>query len=221
MAVEEVGNNLFYCDMENEFSEIKHLENCIGNGLSAVTKKIGSIFRHTNRFLYYTSTRAPELHGMATTMTAALINNNRLSLAHVGHGRAYLIRADMIEQLTDDHTMAAGMIKGGIMSCDQARYSPMNKVITRALGYTPKVEVDLDELVLINGDVIVLCSDGLSAMIEDRDILNIVTSTTNPVLACNELVTWANKRGGRDNITVIVVYFGITTVTSLLYNIFH
>jgi protein phosphatase len=128
---------------------------------------------------------------MGTTVAAVLLRGNRLSIAHVGDSRVYLARAHHIEQLTDDHCLAQ---------------PGMKHILTRALGASPAVDVDLDELTLSDGDTVVLCTDGLNIMVDDSAILSTVMSGKDPFKTCTRLVTIANKNGGRDNVTAIVAY---------------
>ncbi len=160
------------------------------NDYSAETNRLGESVRTANKAIYEASENSP-LRRMGTTIAAAMLRGNRLSLAHVGDSRIYLVRSQNIEQLTDDHNL---------------RESGMKHVLTQALGAGPDVAVDLDELTLTAGDIVILCTDGLNTMVSDTDILSAVLAGNDPQRACRRLVTLANKRGGRDNITVIVAY---------------
>jgi protein phosphatase len=143
---------------------------------------------------------------MGTTLTALQLNGNRLSIAHVGDSRAYLIRGGVIEQITDDHTIVSEQVARGMMTREEAARSDMRNILSRALGIAPEVDMDMEEITVSEGDRLVLCSDGLSELISDDEILSEVRSNRRPDLACNELVNLANQRGGNDNITVIVVH---------------
>ncbi len=160
------------------------------NDYSAATNRLGESVRMANKTIYEASENR-RLRRMGTTIAAAMLNGNRLSLAHVGDSRIYLVRSQNIEQLTDDHNLGE---------------SGMKHVLTQALGTGPDVAVDLDELTLTAGDIVILCSDGLNTMVSDTDILSAVLAGKDPQGACRRLVALANKRGGRDNITVIVAY---------------
>jgi len=144
---------------------------------------------------------------MGTTVAAALASGRRLSIAHVGDSRVYLCRAGTMEQLTDDHSLVYEQFKRELISREEAARSEHKNIITRALGMRSDVEVDLAEMTLAPGDAILLCSDGLSGMVEDAVIQEVVQATDDPRLACEQLVSLANANGGKDNVTVIVVYF--------------
>lgn len=173
---------------------------------SEITNRIGSAIRLANMAIYEAAKSDSKLLGMGTTVVAALLNGNSLSVAHVGDSRAYLIRAGDVEQLTDDHSIVYEQVKRDLITKEEAMKSDMKNILTRAVGIAPNVEVDFDELTLADGDILVLCSDGLSAMVSDDDILSTVVSTNNPASACEKLIDMANKNGGRDNVTVITGY---------------
>ena len=157
---------------------------------------------------------------MGTTIVTAMINDGRLSIAHVGDSRIYLVRAGTIEQLTDDHSLVYEQVKRDMMTKEEAELSEMKNVLTRALGTKPEVAVDLDELTLAQGDALVLCTDGLTTMVSDDDILSVVMSLDDPGAACERLVDMANENGGKDNVTVIVAYLRKSGWLSALFNIF-
>ncbi|MDP1758434.1 MAG: SpoIIE family protein phosphatase, partial [Thermodesulfovibrionales bacterium] len=120
--------------------------------------------------------------------------------------RIYLIRANSIVQLTDDHSIVSEQVKSGLLTKEEAEGSEVRNIITRALGTMPSVEVDLDEIDLMDGDRVVLCSDGLTTMVPDNVILSTVAAFDDPGSACGALIDIANKNGGKDNITVALVY---------------
>ncbi len=159
-----------------------------------------------NRTIYEAAQSQSQLNGMGTTLTALLLSENRLSIAHVGDSRAYLIRGGVIEQITDDHTIVSEQVARGMMTKEEAARSDMRNILSRALGIAPEVDVDMEELTVSEGDQFVLCSDGLSELISEDEILSEVRSSKRPDLACAELVNLANQRGGEDNITVIVAH---------------
>ena len=171
---------------------------------SEATNKIGSAVRLANQAIYEASKGNPLWHGMGTTVAATLITGNRLSIAHVGDSRVYLVRANDMEQLTDDHSLVSEQVKRELITKEQAKESDIKNILTRALGVNPEVEVDLDELALLNGDILILCTDGLTTMVEEDEIVSVVTTTDDPDMACERLISMANENGGRDNVTVIV-----------------
>jgi len=143
--------------------------------------------------------------GMGTTMTAAILERERLAIAQVGDSRAYLLHQGRMQQLTRDHSLMADMIEAGELTPEEARVHPQRSVITRALGSDPDMQPDLYELNVSSGDRLLLCSDGLSTMLEDPDIETILTRTRDPQRCASVLVNEAIAAGGYDNITVIVV----------------
>lgn len=171
---------------------------------SEKTNTIGSAIRLANMAIYEAAQNNPTWHGMGTTLSAVLFDKKQLSIAHVGDSRVYLVRAGDIIQLTDDHTIVQEQVKRDLLTQDEAEASGMKNVLTRALGIASDVMIDLDELAMADDDILVLCSDGLSSMVSDDDILSVILADDNPAVACERLIDMANGNGGKDNITVIV-----------------
>jgi protein phosphatase len=149
----------------------------------------------------------PEVRGMGTTTTAAGVLNDHLYLTQVGDSRAYLIRGGEAHQLTKDQSLMQRLVEAGELTEEEAAQSERRNIILQALGPDPKVKVDLTHQELRRGDILVLCSDGLSGQVKKEEIGKIVTSAPDLVGACEQLVTLANQRGGPDNITVVVARF--------------
>ena len=147
----------------------------------------------------------PELTGMGTTLVALLAGDGRIGLAHVGDSRAYLVRGSRIRQLTRDHSLVADLVHRGEISADAARGHPHRHVLTRALGVRRSVQADLGELTPASGDLLLLCSDGLTEHVLDEEIGEIVGGPDELDAICDELVGLANARGGEDNSTVALV----------------
>lgn len=145
------------------------------------------------------------LRGMGTTCTLLLVDGATAYIAHVGDSRAYILRAGRLEQLTDDHTLVARMVREGKLRPEDAEHHPQRNVITRVLGVDPNVKVDLFSVDLLGGDRIVLCSDGLSSMVAADRIRQTLSDEGDPQRAAELLVDLANEAGGEDNITCIVV----------------
>lgn len=141
---------------------------------------------------------------MGSTLVAAVLDGNVASIAHVGDSRAYVINAQGIRQVTTDHSLVERLIATNQISRDEARYHPQRNVIYRTVGDKAKVEVEVSSHKLAIGDVLLLCSDGMSGMLEDKQIHQIVISASSPQQACEELIRAANAAGGDDNITVII-----------------
>ncbi|MDQ1467724.1 MAG: family protein phosphatase [Actinomycetota bacterium] len=147
-----------------------------------------------------------DLRGMGTTLTAvAILGESRLLIGHVGDSRAYRIRDGVLEQLTEDHSLVEELVREGRLSPEEAEVHPRRSVITRAIGIDPEVEVDLYTIEPRTGDRIVLCSDGLTTMLKDEEVLRIAAPEADPRLAADRLVDAANEAGGEDNITVVVL----------------
>lgn len=161
--------------------------------------------RLANSKIFSASKSNPKYRGMGTTITAAVIDGNELVLVHVGDSRAYIIRGEDIITVTEDHSLVQELYRNGGITREQAREHPRRNVLTRALGTEAEVNVDLIRFALQKGDTILLCSDGLSGLVEDKRISAIVRAADNPEQAVRDLVAEALERGGTDNISVIVV----------------
>ncbi len=145
------------------------------------------------------------LQGMGTTVVGFLVKDGIAALAHVGDSRAYRLRDDTFEVLTQDHTWVHEQVVAGYLTEDQARTHPLKNVVTRALGSEKEVMVDLQEINLQVGDIYLICSDGLTTMMEDRDIEEMVRKGDPLDDTCKALIDEANQRGGLDNVTVILL----------------
>ena len=143
--------------------------------------------------------------GMGTTCTAAILEKNHLVIAQVGDSRAYLLHNGRLQQITRDHSLVTDLIEKGEITAEEAKTHPQRSVITRALGSDPRTEPDLYELIVSDGDRLMLCSDGLSGMLEDYEIEDILQRYEHPQRCANQLVKEAINAGGHDNVTVIVV----------------
>jgi protein phosphatase len=177
------------------------------SALSESENRLLTAIRLANRQIYERSLKSQDLRGMGTTVVGALFNPDvrKMYVGHVGDSRAYVVRDGKISQLTRDHSLLNDYLKVmPDLSEDQRSELPKN-VITRALGMQDNVEVDLVAHETKAGDVFVLCSDGLSGMISDQEILEVVTSTEDLQSACRSLAALANEHGGEDNITAVVV----------------
>ncbi len=160
-----------------------------------------------NAALYRMAREDPVLEGMGTTFTSVLVEKG-LYLGHVGDSRAYIWREGQLRLLTRDHSLVERMVDEGHLSRKEARVHPQRNVILRALGVSEQVEVDLDVVDIVPGDRLLLCSDGLSGLLEDRELETIMSSRSGPERRCRMLVDAANERGGVDNITAIVIDLG-------------
>ena len=146
---------------------------------------------------------------MGTTLTTAFIDNQHAFIGHVGDSRAYHLRGKEIRQVTEDHTLAEDMVRKGRATQEEMQKSPMRSMLTRSIG--TKEEVTIDQplgIELEEGDILVLCTDGLTNLVNEKEILSTVHNTANVQTACDKLVDMARTRGGHDNITVVAAEFG-------------
>lgn len=165
-----------------------------------------SSIRLANRIIYDAAQGRREYAGMGTTVVSVLAVNDQVALAHVGDSRIYRVRGEEIVQLSRDHSLVQQQVERGIISAQEAQGSQYKHLITRALGIKESVEVDLAEHPVLPGDFLLLCSDGLSDLLEDEEIGAIVRDHANDLeKACQALVDRANYKGGDDNITAVLI----------------
>jgi serine/threonine protein phosphatase PrpC len=178
----------------------------IGEMQRSGTGTLDDEVREANRVVFARAGEDTKLAGMGTTVTAALASAEALHLAHVGDSRAYLRRAGSLRQLTNDHTLVDRMVQAGEISRDEADVHPHRNVLVRALGTEPKVDVEAMDLGLLEGDQVLICSDGLTDMVTENQITAILDIAQGaPQDAADRLVRAANRAGGIDNITAIVL----------------
>ena len=184
---------------------VREDEGAAGSGERRVTRLI----QEANRRVYQRSSQDAAASGMGTTLTVALVADGTVAFGHVGDSRAYLIRDGRLEQLTEDHSLVAELVRSGKLSPEEAGTHPQRSVITRALGTDPDVDVDTFSIETQPGDLFMLCSDGLTSMVEDDVILQTIEkSRDNLQTAAKALIRVANKGGGEDNITVVFFEIG-------------
>jgi protein phosphatase len=164
-----------------------------------------AVFLAANRRIRETAAKDSEFEGMGTTLVALLEDGDSVHLANVGDSRAYLLRNGELSQVTVDHTLVQELIDEGRLRPDEAERHPQRSIITRALGVDPDVEVDLFTYKLLAGDRLLLCSDGLSGVVDEHRIRNVLLRVPEPQRAAEKLVAMANEGGGPDNITVVVL----------------
>jgi PPM family protein phosphatase len=174
------------------------------SGSSSGQERVVSLIQEANRRVYARANADPATSGMGTTMTVALVEGQVVTIGHVGDSRAYLVRAGRLEQLTEDHSLVNELLKSGKLSPQEAETHPQRSVITRAVGTDPDVDVDAFTVDALEGDVFLLCSDGLTDMVDDEGILDVVERYHDDLdRVAKSLVSAANRGGGEDNITVI------------------
>jgi PPM family protein phosphatase len=167
-------------------------------------ERVQAIIQEANRRIYERAHADSGFSGMGTTVTAALLLGGRVTIGHVGDSRAYRIRDGALEQLTDDHSLVGDLMRSGRLTPEEADAHPQRSVITRALGTDPEVDVDTVTVDVRAGDLFLLCSDGLTTMVADEDILGILAAAPTLDDAARELVRAANTGGGEDNVTVVL-----------------
>jgi PPM family protein phosphatase len=173
------------------------------DGLDGI-ERIDALIQEANRSIFDRASTDPAASGMGTTMTVALVEGMTVAIGHVGDSRAYLVRGEQMEQLTEDHSLVNELLKTGKLSEEEAQIHPQRSVITRAVGTDPDVDVDGFTIEAEDGDVFLICSDGLSDMVEDEEILELVHRNRDDLdKAVKALVAAANRGGGEDNITAV------------------
>jgi PPM family protein phosphatase len=170
--------------------------------------QLARIAREANRRIFERASADEAVRGMGTTLTAALVHDDEVSLGHVGDSRAYLLRGGELRQLTRDHSLVAELERTGQISPEAAEHHPQRSIITRALGPEPDVEVDTYTISGRPGDVFLICSDGLTGMLSDADVEAILRGARSLEEGAESLVDAANQSGGRDNITVVLFRLG-------------
>lgn len=165
---------------------------------------IEAALRETNEALLSKAQEQIEYEGMGTTFVVATIQDNKMYVANIGDSRLYVIGKEM-RQITEDHSLVEAMVKTGKLDRQEARQHPNKNIITKALGADNEVEPDFFEVDLEEGDTVLMCSDGLTNMLEDEDIVDIVRAYEDPQVAANALVNRANQNGGVDNISIILI----------------
>jgi serine/threonine protein phosphatase PrpC len=167
-------------------------------------RRVDALIQEANRRVYERQTQDAAASGMGTTITVALVEGDVVWIGHVGDSRAYVVRAGELEQLTEDHSLVAELVRSGKLSPEEAETHPQRSVVTRALGTDPNVDVDTFEIEAKPGDLFLLCSDGLTTMVGDEAILGEIDRNRDDLrAAAKALVRAANRGGGEDNITVV------------------
>lgn len=182
----------------------------IQNNFNSITKEkeeilklIKSAVEYANMVVYEKSKEIPELEGMGTTIEVCLIYNNKAYIGHVGDSRIYRIRKDVIRKLTKDHSYVQKLVEDKKITREEAKIHPKKNMLTKALGCTPYVEPDIRARNFEKGDIFIICSDGLTNMVDEKRIYELVKENIN--IAADKLIEEANNAGGYDNITVIII----------------
>jgi PPM family protein phosphatase len=174
-------------------------------------ERLSVVVQRANREIHERSQKEIENAGMGTTVTAAYLEDDAVAIAHVGDSRAYLLRDGELSRLTEDHSLVEELLRGGKLTEEEAFEHPQRSVITRALGVEPIVEIDTWTYPLRPGDVVLLCSDGLTDMLPEPQIQQVLTEVGDLSAAADRLIAEANAAGGRDNITVVLFRVDVAT----------
>ncbi|OGR40662.1 MAG: hypothetical protein A2X35_10225 [Elusimicrobia bacterium GWA2_61_42] len=171
---------------------------------SLESNQLGFAVQLANSVIYEAGNSGAENKGMGTTLSAALLNKTRICIAHIGDSRIYLFRAGVMQQLTEDHSLVMEHVKKGLLTKEQAETSPLQNILTRALGAQKTPAVDLLETELEVGDRLLLCTDGLFKAVKEAELQETLKIQPDDQKACETLVTAANANGGPDNVTVVI-----------------
>ncbi len=174
-------------------------------GLARTSIILRDAIQRANKIIYQTAHTQSQCEGMGTTVVAALFFDNRVTIAHVGDSRLYRVQDGKFERITMDHSLLQELVDRGLYSAQEAQRAANKNYVTRALGVEPNVEVEIREIPVQKGELYMLCSDGLSDMVEDEDIhLTISTFSASLANVARQLIQLANDNGGRDNISVLM-----------------
>jgi protein phosphatase len=174
-------------------------------GLARPSIILRDAIARANKIIYQTAKTQPQCEGMGTTIVACLFFDNKVAIAHVGDSRLYRLRGNRFEQMTMDHSLLQELVDRGFYSQAEAQRATNKNYVTRALGVEPTVDVELHEQPVQKGDFFVLCSDGLSDMVEDDDIhLTMSTFSASLETVAKQLIQLSNDNGGRDNVSVVL-----------------
>ena len=176
--------------------------------LTSATNQLMQAIRAANAEVFRASWEQPKYAGMGTTVAAARLSGHSLSVAHVGDSRVYLIREGVIQPLTADHSWVAEQVAQGYMTEEEAERSPRRNIVTRAVGVESTVDIDVIEMPVFDGDLLLLCSDGLTRGVTSRDILRTLEQDGDLRKKADHLISLANEAGGDDNVTVMLIIVG-------------
>ena len=190
--------------VEEGAAEPKEGDDEDAQGMTPDQHRLARAVKIANRAVFAAASSNEEYQGMGTTIVSGFFTEQGVYLAHIGDSRAYRLRRRELDQRTEDHSLANEYVRMGIMSAEDVEYFPYKNVITRACGLTDEVEVDIHYEPLEPGDIYMFCSDGLSDMVPDKEIFEIMSGDQGLDRMCRSLVDRANSNGGADNITVVL-----------------
>ena len=183
----------------------RELTNVVSIGSEDVVKLVAETLRKANRAIHTRTLSEVDKQGMGTTASVLLLSGTKYLIGQVGDSRVYLLREGTLSQLTKDHSYVQEQVDAGFLTPEQARYHPYSNVITRCVGASPEVEPDIYRGEVRNGDLFLVASDGLTGMVDDRRLSQLLGSRAEPDRKVQALISEANGRGGLDNITAIIV----------------
>jgi len=198
-AAGEIASEMAVQVVSRDLAELNDLE------VEGAPEQVGEALRSANRAVFERTRRELEKTGMGTTVSALLLSDTHYIIGHVGDSRIYLVRDGEMKQLTRDHSLVQEQVDAGLLTPEQARRHPQSNVITRCVGMADEIEPDVLEGEARMGDCFLLASDGLTGMVEDRRIQQLLSSRAAPARIVDALIYEANNNGGNDNITAIVV----------------
>jgi PPM family protein phosphatase len=184
---------------------VGHFVDAAASDPESAASVLAEAVRSANLEILARAEREPEKSGMGTTLTALAIIGEKVVIAHVGDSRAYRLRDGVFAQITVDHTWVEEQVSAGLLAREQARFHPFANIITRALGTQPELQVDAAQLDAKPGDLYLLCSDGLTGMLDDAQILELIAENRPLDSRAKRLIQAANRAGGLDNITAILI----------------
>jgi serine/threonine protein phosphatase PrpC len=202
----EIASQLCIAEVENFLK--KQFDEAIENTTfdhreNMITTLLAKSINHASAKIYERALEEPQLSGMGTTATVVKIDSNLAHWAHVGDSRLYLVRCSLIYQVTHDHSLVGEQVRAGIITEEEAEVHQLRNIITRSVGYQEEEDVDCGSLEIEEGDLLLLCSDGLHGKISDREISQLLNSKKTE--SVQTLIALANERGGDDNISVVVI----------------
>lgn len=206
-AAGEVASSMAVQTIRATFAETGAERTLPADGAYDPGRRLVWAIEQANHNIFHAGSEDPALAGMGTTVVAVWVDDDAAYVAHVGDSRVYRIHAGGIEQITSDHSLVNDYLSRGIMTPAEAAVHPMKHVLIRALGTAPNVSVDIRRVPLQTGDILLLCSDGLSNIVPPDEITSILSKATTDDLParCQALIDAANRRGGLDNITAVLV----------------
>jgi PPM family protein phosphatase len=198
-AAGEVASEMAVQIVQRELAPIRDLD---GDDVGQI---VGNALRKANRAIHDRTLTEVDKQGMGTTVSALLLSGARYMIGQIGDSRVYLLRDGSFTQVTKDHSYVQEQVDAGFLTPEQARYHPYSNVITRCVGASPDVEPDIYRGDVRNGDLFLVASDGLTGMVDDRRLAQLLSSRAEPERKVQALISEANGRGGLDNITAIIV----------------